>query len=143
MRKTLYSVCLVLLLMAGVSFSVSPGYITAPVVEANAGVEDIWSDMEISDDGSFNPGKANDPNSDANFGEMTNKYKGVVQFIIGLLLISSFFGMITQITKLALAGDNEMARKNAMKGIFVCGAGIFFMGAAELIVSTFWTALVA
>lgn len=142
MKKTWISICILFCVMFAMQTAPISEYAMAPATLAEAGVDGIWGGMEITDDGAFDPGSVNDPSSEANLSAMTDKYKSVAQFVIGLLLVTSFFGMIIQITKLSTSGDNDMARRNAIKGILVCGIGIALMGAAEIIVSVLWSTLI-
>lgn len=114
--------------------------ITSSVIIANAhGVDALW-DMEITDTGEFNPGKANQEDQKTDFNKMLDNYKAIALFIVGIITITAFFSMIIQFVKLAIAGSNEQKRKKASTGIMVCGIGLALMGATGLIIGVLWNA---
>ena len=98
----------------------------------------IWNNMEISqgDDNSmsFNVGDIGNESTKKDFSYLLNKYKTLCMIITSFLTITAFLGMIIEISKLSIAGDNEKKRKMAISGILFSGLGLAFMGSATLII---------
>ena len=54
--------------------------------------------------------------------------------VTSLLTLTAFLGMIIEISKLSMAGDNDKKRKIAISGIMFSGIGLALMGSATLII---------
>jgi len=73
--------------------------------------------------------------------EVFTKYKGVATLILAVCIITAILCFIWQVTKLGSAGDNQMKRSMAIKGILVTGIVIAAFGSLTLIAALFWNAL--
>lgn len=106
------------------------------VVEAQA--SDFLDGMQVTDEGTFNPGKANSKEEKINYKQALDKYKEIISFFTGILTVTSFAAMIWNFAKLSMAGDNEQERKRAIISILFCGIGVALMGSATIIIGFFW-----
>ena len=101
---------------------------------------DFWSSMDVTDEGVFDPGVANDHSSKADYNTIFDNYRGLISLFLGILTATSFGYMVFAISKLSMAGDNEQARRKAIIGILTSGVGLMLMGGATLVVGVFWNA---
>ena len=130
--------------LSGQITSFSPVVITAEAGDLDDGSGnhlDFWSSMNVTDDGTFDPGVANDSDATIEGDGILSKYKGVIALFCGILTITAFAFMIFCFTKLSVAGSNDMARRNAIRGILTSGIGIALMGSATILIGAFWNAL--
>lgn len=103
-----------------------------------SGLGDIWNNMDISqgedDSISFNVGDVGNESTKKDFNYLLSKYKTLCMIVTSLLTLTAFLGMIVEISKLSMAGDNDKKRKMAISGILFSGIGLALMGSATLII---------
>lgn len=87
-------------------------------------------------------GHAIDSNISDTMEQVTTKYRGLVQGISGICIMTAVLCLLIQISKLGASGDNEQGRKKAIMGILFAGAAIALFGGIELVVTFFWRALI-
>lgn len=103
-----------------------------------SGLGAIWNNMNISqgddDSISFNVGDVGNESTKKDFNYLLSKYKILCMIVTSLLTLTAFLGMIIEISKLSMAGDNDKKRKIAISGIMFSGIGLALMGSATLII---------
>ena len=104
-----------------------------------SGLGAIWNNMNISHQGdddsiSFNVGDVGNESTKKDFNYLLSKYKILCMIVTSLLTLTAFLGMIIEISKLSMAGDNDKKRKIAISGIMFSGIGLALMGSATLII---------
>lgn len=103
-----------------------------------SGLGAIWNNMNISqnddDSISFNVGDVGNESTKKDFNYLLSKYKILCMIVTSLLTLTAFLGMIIEISKLSMAGDNDKKRKMAISGIMFSGIGLALMGSATLII---------
>lgn len=103
-----------------------------------SGLGAIWNNMNISqgddDSISFNVGDVGNESTKKDFNYLLSKYKILCMIVTSLLTLTAFLGMIIEISKLSMAGDNDKKRKIAISGIMFSRIGLALMGSATLII---------
>jgi len=98
-------------------------------------------DFSYSDDGvNISIGGDGVADGENAYENLFTNYKAIAQVITGICIITSLICFLYQITKLGAAGDNDRARKAAIKGILVAGLVLTAFGGLEIVVSVFWNA---
>lgn len=67
-----------------------------------------------------------------------SKYKMIGTLILGICVITAIISLLFQITKLGAAGDNQMMRAAALKGIFFSGGALALFGSISVFAMMFW-----
>lgn len=71
--------------------------------------------------------------STLNYGSILEKYKGVLAFLGGLIIITSICMMFYRFYKLSMSGSNDMERTKAIRGILITGVSLMLMGGFSLV----------
>ena len=71
--------------------------------------------------------------STINLLDVYNDYGSVLNFFGALIIVTAMVGMIYRFYILSRSGDNEQARKKAMRGILATGIGLITLGSFMLI----------
>lgn len=72
--------------------------------------------------------------SELNYEVILEKYKGVLAFFGGLIIITAICMMFYRFYKLSMSGSNDMERTKAIRGILITGVSLMLMGGFSLIV---------
>ena len=67
-----------------------------------------------------------------------NSFKILGEAIVALCAITCIIFLIINITKLGAAADNEMARRKAITGILLSGAGVAVFGGLTTVIAILW-----
>ena len=71
--------------------------------------------------------------STINLLDVYNDYGSVLNFFGALIIVTAMVAMIYRFYILSRSGDNEQARKKAMRGILATGIGLITLGSFMLI----------
>lgn len=71
--------------------------------------------------------------SEMNYATILEKYKGVLAFLGGILIISAIGMMFYRFYKLSVSGSNDMERSKAIRGILITGVSLMLMGGFSLV----------
>ena len=94
-------------------------------------------------DGTVHIGPSGQPNmtTEQTYGNLMTNIRNIATAITGICVITAVLSLIFQISKLGAAGDNEKARRVAMRGILISGAVLAVFGSLGLVIGFFWNVL--
>lgn len=89
--------------------------------------------IDVGSNGEITVGGSNGNSATATtFTSVIDKYKTVCTYILAIVTITMVIFMILQFTKLGAAGDNQMARKQAIGGILTTGIATALLGSLTI-----------
>lgn len=91
----------------------------------------------VGNDGTVQKGS----NDESTFSGVIKKYKSICTYILAIVTITMIIFMIIQFTKLGAAGDNQMARKQAIGGILTTGIATALLGSLTIWFGFFYHAV--
>lgn len=134
-RKRFLTVLLVLMLFALPCAHVAGSAPLPAVVAAYASNKfDLFDGVKADGTGTWSVGKKVSDSSTIDYGRVYNKYKDILVFLVGIILITIFGSMIFRFYKLSVSGGNEAERKKAITGIMVTGIVLALLGSFSIIV---------
>lgn len=134
-KKRLLTALMALMIFAAPCAHVKDSVPVPAVTTAYASSKfDLFDGIKADGGGTWTVGKKVSDSSTTSYVSIYNKYKNILVFLVGIILITVFGSMIFRFYKLSASGGNEMERKKAITGIMITGIVLALLGSFSIIV---------
>lgn len=116
----------------------STATVMMPAVTVSAAESNILDNIKMDNNGKLNTGDLANSSTENTFNGVYDKYKAVLNGVIGLVTITLVLLFVIQCGKLGAASDNAMKRSNSIGALLWIGIAAGLLGAVYTFIGLFY-----